>query len=1088
MSLYLGRQPVQTVSSPVEGEQLIIDGEDFYCIRNYDRMRPFFMSIVSASDHWMFISSNGALTAGRQNPDLALFPYYTDDKIHDSADITGSKTVIIARVRGRDFLWQPFSDGHRGIYRVERNLHKSLYGNKLIFEEHNADLGLTFRYGWFNSERFGFIRKAWLKNDGNQEVHANILDGVQNLLPAGLSSQLQLEKSTLVDAYKKNELLVESGVALFTLSSIPIDRPEPAESLRATTVWSAGLTSSRKILSSVQVASFADGGEISQETDVRAERGAYFLQSKLGLRRGETKTWIMAAEVNQGPTEIGELNTLLRKPFSLARLVDDDIARGTHDLKQLVARADGLQKTATPLRDARHFNNVLFNIMRGGVFLDATVDKEKPLDYLPLTFSRRHGDPSRPWNRFLIARQTINYEGNWRDIFQNWEALAISFPGYTANMIAKFANASTQDGYNPYRVTRDGFDWEVVDPHDPWSHIGYWGDHQLIYLLKLLEILQRHDPATLRRFLTTRLFSYANVPYRIAPYPQLLDHPKETVRFDHELDRKLRERVRKRGEEGKLVWDKYEKVWQVNLTEKMLVAILAKLSNFIPEAGLWLNTQRPEWNDANNALVGFGASVVTLQHLRRYLAFALEIFRQLEVGEVELSKEVAKSMQAVSGILEKHRSLLSGAINDRQRKDILDELGNQGTLYREKVYNRGLAIVVTAISATAITQFLTRALEWVDHSIQANRREDGLFHSYNLVVFGADQIGIRRLYEMLEGQVAALSSGNLSADTSLRVLRALRQSALYRPDQHSFLLYPDRQLPRFTEKNIIPSHEIACSKLLRQLIADKDRTLVEGDADGQFHFNGTMTNAGAVAAALDRLAATYGPLVERDRRRVMEIYERLFDHQSFTGRSGTFFGYEGLGCIYWHMVSKLLLATQEIYQCASEPHRQELVKCYYDIRAGLGDSKSPLEYGGFPMDPYSHTPSHAGARQPGLTGQVKEDILCQWSELGVAVRAEKIHFQPDLLRREEFLSRATLWDFFDVSGQKQQLRLKKGSLGFTYCQTPIIYQVARRSGIVVHRKSGFVKQTNLNLDAATSRAIFERTGEVLRIEVFLLIS
>jgi hypothetical protein len=35
------------------------------------------------------------------------------------------------------------------------------------------------------------------------------------------------------------------------------------------------------------------------------------------------------------------------------------------------------------------------------------------------------------------------------------------------------------------------------------------------------------------------------------------------------------------------------------------------MSNFIPEGGIWMNTQRPEWNDANNALVGNGVSMVT---------------------------------------------------------------------------------------------------------------------------------------------------------------------------------------------------------------------------------------------------------------------------------------------------------------------------------------------------------------------------------------------------------------------------------------------------------------------------------------------
>ena len=36
-------------------------------------MRPFFMSIVSNSDHWMFISSTGGLSAGRKNSNYALF-------------------------------------------------------------------------------------------------------------------------------------------------------------------------------------------------------------------------------------------------------------------------------------------------------------------------------------------------------------------------------------------------------------------------------------------------------------------------------------------------------------------------------------------------------------------------------------------------------------------------------------------------------------------------------------------------------------------------------------------------------------------------------------------------------------------------------------------------------------------------------------------------------------------------------------------------------------------------------------------------------------------------------------------------------
>jgi hypothetical protein len=88
---------VNKIKSP-EMSQITIDQEVFFKISDEEEMRPFFMSIVSDSNHWMFISSNGALSAGRKNSEFALFPYYTDDKITESAEFTGSKTIIKSNV------------------------------------------------------------------------------------------------------------------------------------------------------------------------------------------------------------------------------------------------------------------------------------------------------------------------------------------------------------------------------------------------------------------------------------------------------------------------------------------------------------------------------------------------------------------------------------------------------------------------------------------------------------------------------------------------------------------------------------------------------------------------------------------------------------------------------------------------------------------------------------------------------------------------------------------------------------------------------------------------------------------------------
>jgi hypothetical protein len=136
------------------------------------------------------------------------------------------------------------------------------------------------------------------------------------------------------------------------------------------------------------------------------------------------------------------------------------------------------------------------------------------------------------------------------------------------------------------------------------------------------------------------------------------------------------------------------------------------------------------------------------------------------------------------------------------------------------------------------------------------------------------------------------------------------------------------------------------------------------------------------------------------------------------------------------------------------------------------------------MDPYSHTPAQGGARQPGLTGQVKEDILCRMGELGIFVRDGEIHFQPRLLRKEEFLSSPTEFRYCDISGVERRLSLKPGSLAFTYCQVPIVYRMASKNlGVVIHMDGAPLRVQGLRIKPEISRLISKRTGNVTKIEV-----
>ena len=234
-----------TPSAAVTGEFVTMAGERYYAIRNVDKIPPFFISVVSDSDHWLFVASNGGLAAGRVSPDTSLFPYITVDKIYESTPHTGSKTLLRVELEGQHDDWEPFNAEHDNRFNINRNLYKNSLGNKLLFEEINHDLQLVFRYTWACSDRYGFVRQCEIENFGAGSCSIELLDGLQNLLPAGTPRYAQTNTSYLVDAYKWNELDEHTGLALFTLFSGITDRAEPSESLKATTVFSLGLINQR---------------------------------------------------------------------------------------------------------------------------------------------------------------------------------------------------------------------------------------------------------------------------------------------------------------------------------------------------------------------------------------------------------------------------------------------------------------------------------------------------------------------------------------------------------------------------------------------------------------------------------------------------------------------------------------------------------------------------------------------------------------------------------------------------------------------------------------------------------------------------
>ena len=1106
-----------------------------YKISNVDRMDPFLMSLTSSDNHWMFISSNGALTAGREKADYSLFPYITDNLIHSSLNTTGPTTTIeIYKNNDKLDTWYPLSY-LPPRHNIEKNLYKDALGDNILFEEINKDLNITFRYQWLTSREYGFIKRTELVNNSNEELNFKIIDGIQNILPSGLDVQTQQSLSNLSNAYKHSEIIKDTKLGIFSLGSLIMDRPDPGEALNANTVWVRSDINFKPSLSLPNNTS-----ENLYDEVLTGVPGSYFISSQITLEQNQEAEWDIVLDVNQNHDSVVALN---EKINFIKNEIDISIEQNHLALIKYLGSADGFQLTSSKNNTLHHTSNVLFNIMRGGIFVH-NYDINKPdfieflklrnkiiyhsiineldqlnekatiselinfgenqknpsftrlcYEYLPLTFGRRHGDPSRPWNKFNIkvndGDSVLYYhEGNWRDIFQNWEGLVISYPKSLPSIISKFLNATTKDGYNPYRINKEGIDWEVVDEDDTWSHIGYWNDHQIIYLLKLLEAQWQIDRSFILDSLNKKIFSTANVPYKIKNDEEILKDPKNTIDFDHALHQKIMNDVKKIGTDARLVLDQ-DQVVHVSMAEKLLVLQLSKLSNFIPDGGIWLNTQRPEWNDANNALVGYGVSMVTLYYLNRHISFINKVLTDVNETEFEMSNEVLAWFKDTKETYEKYSPSVNERLDAVERKTFVQELQKLFSNYRQKTYNKSSS-GEDKIKVIDIINFNNLVLAHFENSINNNYLES-LYSAYNTInIDNSNKINVTSLYSMLEGQVSALSSGKVEPKNAVKVLNALFKSDMYQKEQNSFMLYPRKGLKRFLEKNIIPEEIVNESNLFKALLKRNNTDIIYKDSSGKYRFNDSLINSNYLKAELDKLSKTeeLRQIINNEKSEILHHYMTVFDHQNYTGRSGTMYGYEGIGSIYWHMVSKLLLATQELYFKAIQMNEnadtlRDLGNLYYKIRSGLSSDKTPKQYGAFPYDPYSHTPYKRGAQQPGMTGQVKEEIITRMGELGCIINHGKLIFDPKLLKISEFLTEKSTFSYIDVNQSMCKLDLNQNQLAFTYCQVPIVYEL-KDGGQSISISYANNKIENINGDSLSkemSAELFSRSGKIKEIKV-----
>jgi hypothetical protein len=120
-----------------------------------------------------------------------------------------------------------------------------------------------------------------------------------------------------------------------------------------------------------------------------------------------------------------------------------------------------------------------------------------------------------------------------------------------------------------------------------------------------------------------------------------------------------------------------------------------------------------------------------------------------------------------------------------------------------------------------------------------------------------------------------------------------------------------------------------------------------------------------------------------------------------------------------------------------------------------------------------------------MTGMVKEEILTRMAEVGLLIEDGKLTFDTVLVRAQDLLAAPSVFRYFDVDGEEQQLHLPIGSVAYTFCQVPIVLKASHETQIIVNLAgtSAHVIKGNV-LDADLSKHLFLRDGAVRQVTVF----
>ena len=468
------------------GARLEADG---FHLDGYNEARPFsgFLPGIAGEygkPMWVFYASRGQCVSsfGVRDRNGAMLEFQPANKAYALTPLLGFRTFFKFDTPQGAVLHEPFQSAPAAG--VTQRL--CVRAHEIEIEETHAALGLRVRVVYFTlpSESLpALVRRVTVENTGSAALHAQVLDGLPQIVPWGLEEKLLKQMSRTMEAFAELRH-VEHQLPYFKLKVEPSDKPEVqwinggffAFTLQAGQVAPVladpdlvfgSDTSLRTPLAFLQQ---APADPLAARRDTLT--GCAFAQLSVTLEPGAATGW--DSYFGQAPAweDALALRDRALADAQYAPMKRNQNAALINGLGELFALVAGPAQLDAYTRQA-----FLDNTLRGGQPVLVEGPRGPRVFH---TFTRKHGDMERDYNFFELAPSYWSQgNANFRDVNQNRRSENLVYPAIDASNIETFFDLIQLDGNNPLVIRAESF---VVPPEQfaalwqawPAGHTAEW--------------------------------------------------------------------------------------------------------------------------------------------------------------------------------------------------------------------------------------------------------------------------------------------------------------------------------------------------------------------------------------------------------------------------------------------------------------------------------------------------------------------------------------------------------------------------------------------------------------------------------------